>query len=221
MDTLNRPVFSLRGPALGFLRRALNEARSPRSWFSSAARMLITTLGVGCTLTWTVSFWLVIGHFNDEHDLFIADGRLMWLQHHENHRRYARKYYDEEEGTWLGWGVSLRIPPVVSSYEFLSSVITLPSREVERYYFSAPSSLEALSLMGVRTYVPLGLPSLLLLLWSAVLWRYELTRWVARLLGFDSRPLCPACRYNLTGNMSGICPECGAPMADDLKERLN
>jgi hypothetical protein len=25
--------------------------------------------------------------------------------------------------------------------------------------------------------------------------------------------LCPACRYNLTGNVSGVCPECGTPIA--------
>lgn len=25
--------------------------------------------------------------------------------------------------------------------------------------------------------------------------------------------LCPRCRYNLTGNVSGVCPECGTPVA--------
>jgi hypothetical protein len=25
---------------------------------------------------------------------------------------------------------------------------------------------------------------------------------------------CPSCNYNLTGNTSGICPECGTPIAD-------
>lgn len=25
-------------------------------------------------------------------------------------------------------------------------------------------------------------------------------------------PACPQCRYNLTGNQSGVCPECGAPV---------
>jgi rubrerythrin len=24
---------------------------------------------------------------------------------------------------------------------------------------------------------------------------------------------CPGCGYNLTGNLSGVCPECGAPFA--------
>ena len=25
-------------------------------------------------------------------------------------------------------------------------------------------------------------------------------------------PCCPKCRYDLTGNMSGVCPECGTPI---------
>jgi hypothetical protein len=28
---------------------------------------------------------------------------------------------------------------------------------------------------------------------------------------FDSFPRCPRCSYNLTGNLSGVCPECGTP----------
>jgi hypothetical protein len=28
----------------------------------------------------------------------------------------------------------------------------------------------------------------------------------------DSTPRCSTCRYNLTGNTSGICPECGTPV---------
>ncbi|MCC7293074.1 MAG: hypothetical protein IT449_13520 [Phycisphaerales bacterium] len=30
---------------------------------------------------------------------------------------------------------------------------------------------------------------------------------------FDDAPHCAACQYNLTGNFSGICPECGTPIA--------
>ncbi len=29
---------------------------------------------------------------------------------------------------------------------------------------------------------------------------------------FSSDPLCATCQYNLTGNLSGICPECGTPI---------
>ncbi len=29
---------------------------------------------------------------------------------------------------------------------------------------------------------------------------------------FSSDPLCTKCLYNLTGNLSGICPECGTPL---------
>lgn len=28
----------------------------------------------------------------------------------------------------------------------------------------------------------------------------------------DPRPRCPNCRYDLSGNISGICPECGTPV---------
>ncbi len=31
---------------------------------------------------------------------------------------------------------------------------------------------------------------------------------------------CKSCRYNLTGNTTGICPECGTPIPDDLKHKL-
>lgn len=36
---------------------------------------------------------------------------------------------------------------------------------------------------------------------------YEKARW--RVIRSD-HPVCPKCRYNLTGNTSGICPECGS-----------
>ena len=35
-------------------------------------------------------------------------------------------------------------------------------------------------------------------------------RWIRRVV-LDLSPHCPACGYNLTGNISGVCPECGIP----------
>jgi hypothetical protein len=33
-------------------------------------------------------------------------------------------------------------------------------------------------------------------------------------------PLCPSCAYQLTGNVSGTCPECGSPVPQRLRPRL-
>ena len=33
-------------------------------------------------------------------------------------------------------------------------------------------------------------------------------------------PHCPHCEYDLTANVSGICPECGNPIADQIRRRL-
>ena len=40
-------------------------------------------------------------------------------------------------------------------------------------------------------------------------WRGRRPELIAR---FSADPNCPVCQYNLTGNLSGICPECGTPI---------
>jgi hypothetical protein len=49
------------------------------------------------------------------------------------------------------------------------------------------------------------------LLWAAVKYQQIRNR---RLLG-----LCPTCHYNLTGNTSGTCPECGSPVPSSTATR--
>jgi hypothetical protein len=44
-------------------------------------------------------------------------------------------------------------------------------------------------------------------------WRGRRPELLAR---FSPDPRCPVCQYNLTGNLSGICPECGTPVAAGL-----
>ncbi|MEZ6086319.1 MAG: hypothetical protein R3E58_20745 [Phycisphaerae bacterium] len=39
---------------------------------------------------------------------------------------------------------------------------------------------------------------------------YLVCRWTNAI---PDGPICHQCRYNLTGNESGICPECGTPIA--------
>lgn len=59
----------------------------------------------------------------------------------------------------------------------------------------------------------LMMPDWLVILVGAVLPAWCLTRWVQR---FRRRRQnhCSVCSYNLTGNTSGICPECGTPVPE-------
>lgn len=72
----------------------------------------------------------------------------------------------------------------------------MPSRDVSR--------------VGVETVLPLWLPFLL----AAIPTAFLLLRDRHRQLNH-----CRSCGYNLTGNVSGVCPECGTPIPKDDKER--
>ena len=56
--------------------------------------------------------------------------------------------------------------------------------------------------------------SLTVVLPAIWLWRYRRDR----RLRTDGMPHCAQCDYNLTGNVSGICPECGTPIAAQVTE---
>ncbi len=55
---------------------------------------------------------------------------------------------------------------------------------------------------------------------TMVSWSLAVLAWAWFRQGAKHRLLCPVCEYNLTGNRSGICPECGAPVPAEILERL-
>jgi hypothetical protein len=60
-------------------------------------------------------------------------------------------------------------------------------------------------------YVPLWLPLIVLAIPTAILWWLDRRR---RLPGH-----CRRCGYNLTGNVSGRCPECGTRLTECTPKR--
>ena len=73
--------------------------------------------------------------------------------------------------------------------------------------FSAPAYLSDPSLLGRQIVLPLWLPALAALVPGSL----ALRRFVARKRRRSGS--CPACSYDLTGNVSGVCPECGTAIA--------
>ena len=63
--------------------------------------------------------------------------------------------------------------------------------------------------LTVSWWLLAALTAVLPALW---LWRYRRDRRVRS----NGMPHCAKCDYNLTGNASGICPECGTPIPADL-----
>jgi len=58
-------------------------------------------------------------------------------------------------------------------------------------------------------------------LWMPIVFIVSLSvlRWSPRSCGIQSA--CAQCRYDLVGNCSGICPECGAPIPEKQQAELN
>jgi len=45
--------------------------------------------------------------------------------------------------------------------------------------------------------------------WSWWIWQRRTGKWLARREALRSQGRCPSCAYDLSGNVSGTCPECG------------
>jgi hypothetical protein len=71
-----------------------------------------------------------------------------------------------------------------------------------RYSYNAPGTGLPVSAAGLC--VPVALPFAMFGAYPGVLIIRRIRRWHRRRRGF-----CARCTYNLTGNVSGVCPECG------------
>ena len=68
----------------------------------------------------------------------------------------------------------------------------------------------ACAVIGLAVFAFLCLP------FVAIGWMILCDKWTERRKRRGSPGLCPSCKYNLTGNVSGTCPECGTQVAPDV-----
>jgi hypothetical protein len=80
---------------------------------------------------------------------------------------------------------------------FRSGLFTYWIREGGRTF-----RLDLLNVHALYYYVPTTLVGILCYIW--------LTRFVEKSRGLKN--VCVVCEYDLTGNVSGVCPECGTPV---------
>ena len=80
----------------------------------------------------------------------------------------------------------------------------------ERFFVWRPSR-STIAMLGTVVYIPLWIPLLAVALLTAILFSYSPMRRRVR----RKRGLCAHCGYELTGNVSGQCPECGEMVKTD------
>lgn len=78
------------------------------------------------------------------------------------------------------------------------------------------TAFDALLLFGLFTG-PIFPVVILLAIFAAIWMLREVGQRQTLKSRFTSDPLCAKCEYNLTGNLSGICPECGTPVAVSIQ----
>ena len=149
-----------------------------------------------------------------------------WVRTYENPQVRDAKWYraarDRGFACWLAdgrvwaWRASSSHP--ISQEERLFGILGFECSSRVELVCPYPSSgwrelYPSPAQSGVRLSIPCwflcAVTSVLPAIW---LWRYRRDR----RLRSDGMPHCVKCDYNLTGNVSGICPECGTPIPADL-----
>lgn len=78
------------------------------------------------------------------------------------------------------------------------------AREMWARFGLRPSIARQIGMRWIN--LPTWIPLILVAAPTAILWRAHMKR--------PRKGACPSCRYNLTGNVSGVCPECGTSVAE-------
>jgi hypothetical protein len=104
---------------------------------------------------------------------------------------------------------ALRLDWIPSSQQGIEQLTFSPGFDFTRHHVARIEWLPSSWVRGCprNVVVPMWIPTAAVLMLSALLWWPDLrARWLAWRLGPEH---CLKCGYDLTGNVSGRCPECG------------
>lgn len=132
--------------------------------------------------------------------------------------------------SWIGWGVLLfiyaqkitrwkflwRVSSILFTGSLLELMATVPSHLI---VIRRPGCLVGLmTMIGIISGIYVMLFSfgpMIVLLFLRPRHRQEQGRLAGTL-----PPMCHICEYNLTGNVSGVCPECGTPIPNAVPSKF-
>jgi hypothetical protein len=130
--------------------------------------------------------------------------RLRWVADNSSERIPVVAH----DGPWKKWrrlGVNGENGAVFTWVDPDGTPVPFSRRRTGPVYYSTPMRFAA---VRVPHWMPLALAAVLPLLQAGLRVRGR-----ARRRRRAARRQCPSCAYDLTGNVSGTCPECGTPAA--------
>ena len=137
---------------------------------------------------------------------------LLWYVDRRATARAVRRFLDWMRPEQLQ-RVTLLLVLAFTVLHAVGAILAVIMANKAWYFFYPPRGTTTGS--GIETLAKIAVPCLV---WSApvwgIIWAWCLVRLRNHLL-FRDGLYCPRCGYNLTGNISGICPECGTRMASD------
>ncbi len=152
---------------------------------------IATVPGLPARLTVVIPMWLPLV-------VFAIPTAHFWYRDRRPPKGCYRVHRLSRRSSLLIAGIVFFVLFVLTS--FAIEAIATPT--IRSDFISATGSSETLSL-AILLLLTLSIPYL------AARWLFSLLRW--QTLSSDE-PLCLHCGYNLTGNESGVCPECSTPV---------
>jgi hypothetical protein len=184
------------------------------SWIMAAAFPRLHSMVIwhdrGNSFTAEFSFmgWAAPGVVIGNEDLFVQDYKEGWVApDYKNDPAYLAEQTAARRKYQLAKQAMAQLAPPQTPHKSWSIGV----QDAKRIFALAPN-VGGSSIGGGGTWFQFH-HALILFAILPALWLISRYREYRRLKSYESHDHCLACGYNLTGNVSGVCPECGTKIA--------